>query len=135
MSISEANAQLGELQGWEVLSEPDRLRKSWIVDNFLAAIEFFRRITELAESETHHPDLHLVRYRTVSVEVWTHAIDGLSLNDFILAAKIDALPVRLKISREVKSWFASQECVMSFSASKLRGFMIFQQPFVSKWRL
>ncbi len=101
MSISEANAQLGELQGWEVLSEPDRLRKSWIVDNFLAAIEFFRRITELAESETHHPDLHLVRYRTVSVEVWTHAIDGLSLNDFILAAKIDALPVRLKISREV----------------------------------
>ena len=101
MSISEANAQMGELQGWEVLSEPDRLRKSWIVDNFPAAIEFFQRIAELAESEAHHPDLHLVRYRTVSVEVWTHAIDGLSLNDFILAAKIDALPVRLKISREV----------------------------------
>ncbi len=101
MSIAEAAAQLAELQGWELLSEPDRLRKSWTVDNFLAAIEFFKRIAELAESEAHHPDLHLVRYRTVSVEIWTHAINGLSLNDFILAAKIDALPVRLKLSRKV----------------------------------
>ena len=47
----------------------------------------------LAEAEGHHPDLHLVGYRDVAIEVWTHAIGGLSENDFILAAKIDALPV------------------------------------------
>ena len=46
----------------------------------------------LAEEEGHHPDLHLVGYRNVAIELWTHAIGGLSENDFITAAKIDLLP-------------------------------------------
>ncbi|MEO2002021.1 MAG: 4a-hydroxytetrahydrobiopterin dehydratase [Pirellulales bacterium] len=45
----------------------------------------------LAEREQHHPDLHLESYRKVRVEIYTHAIGGLSENDFILAAKIDAV--------------------------------------------
>ena len=45
----------------------------------------------MAEREQHHPDLHLVGYRTAWVELTTHAIGGLSENDFIVAAKIDAL--------------------------------------------
>ena len=45
----------------------------------------------LAEREQHHPDLHLEGYRRVWIEIYTHAIGGLSENDFILAAKIDAL--------------------------------------------
>jgi 4a-hydroxytetrahydrobiopterin dehydratase len=57
-------------------------------------MEFFNAITELAEAQAHHPDLHLAGYRNVTVEIWTHAIQGLSLNDFILAAQIDRLPVR-----------------------------------------
>jgi 4a-hydroxytetrahydrobiopterin dehydratase len=44
----------------------------------------------------HHPDLHLVGYRNVTIELWTHAIDGLSENDFIAAAKIDEVPIDLK---------------------------------------
>jgi len=64
--------------------------------DFLAAVDFLRRVADLAESEGHHPDLHLERYRHVSVELWTHAIGGLSENDFILAAKIDRLPKALK---------------------------------------
>jgi 4a-hydroxytetrahydrobiopterin dehydratase len=52
--------------------------------------ELFRRVGEVAEAEGHHPDLHLVSYHDVAVELWTHAIGGLSENDFILAAKIDA---------------------------------------------
>jgi 4a-hydroxytetrahydrobiopterin dehydratase len=64
------------------------------VRHFRAAMEFFNAITELAESQGHHPDLHLVGYRNVTVEIWTHAIGGLSVNDFILAAQIDSLPVR-----------------------------------------
>ena len=51
---------------------------------------------ELAEDEGHHPDLHLVGYRHVAIELWTHAIGGLSENDFITAAKIDLLPLQLK---------------------------------------
>ena len=45
----------------------------------------------LAEREQHHPDLHLEGYRTMWIEIYTHAIGGLSENDFILAAKIDAI--------------------------------------------
>ena len=62
----------------------------------MAAIDFFNEVAALAEAEGHHPDLHLVGYRDVAIEVWTHAIGGLSENDFILAAKIDALPVAEK---------------------------------------
>lgn len=73
-----------------------RIRKDWIVKDFMAGIEFLSRVAELAEREGHHPDLHLQGYRNVWIELWTHAIGGLSENDFILAAKIDRLPVRLK---------------------------------------
>jgi len=48
-------------------------------------------IGKIAEQEAHHPDLHLESYRKVWIEIWTHDIGGLSENDFILAAKIDAL--------------------------------------------
>ena len=50
----------------------------------------------MAEAEGHHPDLHLVGYRDVAIELWTHAIGGLSENDFILASKIDAIPIAEK---------------------------------------
>jgi 4a-hydroxytetrahydrobiopterin dehydratase len=92
----EARAQLAVLTGWELLSQPDRIRKSWTVKNFLAGMEFFRKVAEVAEEEGHHPDLHLVGYRNVSIEIWTHAIQGLSLNDFILAARIDGLPIQTR---------------------------------------
>jgi 4a-hydroxytetrahydrobiopterin dehydratase len=52
---------------------------------------FFQRVAEVAEHEGHHPDLHLVAYRHMSIEIWTHASNGLTENDFILAAKIDQL--------------------------------------------
>jgi 4a-hydroxytetrahydrobiopterin dehydratase len=66
------------------------------VKDFLTAIQFFQDIARVAEAEDHHPDLHLTGYRNVAVELSTHAIGGLSENDFILAAKIDAIPVDLK---------------------------------------
>ena len=62
----------------------------------MAGIEFFNKVAALAEEEGHHPDLHLEGYRQVAVELWTHAIGGLSENDFILAAKINQLPIQLK---------------------------------------
>jgi 4a-hydroxytetrahydrobiopterin dehydratase len=53
-------------------------------------IDFVNRVADLAEEEGHHPVLH-VYYGRIVVELWTHAIDGLSENDFIMAAKIDLL--------------------------------------------
>ena len=96
LSTEEAKAQLAVLNGWELLSGPDRIRKSWTVKHFMAGLEFFGKVAEIAEAAGHHPDLHLVGYRNVSIEIWTHAIQGLSLNDFILAARIDQLPIRLR---------------------------------------
>ena len=92
----EAKQQIKELNGWELTDDAGWLRKKWIVKDFMAAINFFEKVAKLAEEEGHHPDLHLKGYRNVIVEISTHAIGGLSENDFILAAKIDDLPIELK---------------------------------------
>jgi 4a-hydroxytetrahydrobiopterin dehydratase len=91
-----AQEQLKLLDGWRLTHNGQRIRKDWTMKNFMAGIEFFARVAELAEEDGHHPDLHLEGYRKVWIELWTHAIGGLSENDFILAAKIDELPVAKK---------------------------------------
>ena len=95
-SQDEAKQQLAKLSGWRPTHDGQRIRKDWEVKNFMAGIDFFNRAAELAEEDGHHPDLHIEGYRNVSVELWTHAIGGLSENDFILAAKIDELPIQHK---------------------------------------
>jgi 4a-hydroxytetrahydrobiopterin dehydratase len=92
----QVQALLQNLEGWEPVDAGRKIRRRWTVKNFMAAIDFFNRLAALAEEEGHHPDLHLESYRQVSVELWTHAIGGLSENDFILAAKIDQVPITLK---------------------------------------
>ena len=80
----------------EIVKDSQRILKKWTVKNFMAGMAFFNQVAELAEQEGHHPDLHIEGYRNASIEIWTHAIGGLSENDFILAAKIDALPIELQ---------------------------------------
>jgi 4a-hydroxytetrahydrobiopterin dehydratase len=96
LTSDQATAQLAKLQGWTITHNGERIRKEWLVKNFLSGMRFFNSVADVAESEGHHPDLHIVGYRNVAIEIWTHAIGGLSDNDFILAAKIDQLPVELK---------------------------------------
>lgn len=84
-----AKQQLAELNGWELIRDGQRIRKAWRMKNFLQGLSFFEKVGVVAETDAHHPDLHLENYRDVSIELWTHAIGGLSENDFILAAKID----------------------------------------------
>ena len=86
---------LREVPGWALASGGDRIRREWRVRDFAAGLAFFSRVGEIADQEDHHPDLHLTGYRNVAVELWTHAAGGLTENDFILAAKIDALPLEL----------------------------------------
>jgi 4a-hydroxytetrahydrobiopterin dehydratase len=96
LSREEAQAFLQSVPGWTITPEGRRIRREWVARNFKAAIDFFNRVAALAEQEGHHPDLHLVGYRHVAIEIGTHAIDGLSENDFILAAKINRLPLATK---------------------------------------
>lgn len=96
LSAEEAQTLLSSVEGWSLSHGGQRIRRAWMVKNFQAGIDFFQKVAALAEQEGHHPDLHLEGYRNVSVELWTHAIGGLSENDFILAAKIDTVPIALK---------------------------------------
>ena len=96
LSPEEARAQVVHIEGWTLVGDGKRIRRTWTARNFMAGITFFDKVAALAEEEGHHPDLHLEGYRQVAVEIWTHAIGGLSENDFILAAKINELPIEVK---------------------------------------
>ncbi len=87
---------LAAVPDWQLAPNGKNIRRAWRVKEFATALDFFNRVGQIAEEQDHHPDLHLTGYRNVAIELSTHAIDGLSENDFILAAKIDRLPVELK---------------------------------------
>ena len=91
-----SNQQLAKLDRWKLVKDNKRIRKEWTVKNFMAGMEFFNKVAVVAEEDGHHPDLHIEGYRNVAIELWTHAIGGLSENDFILAAKIDEIPIDLQ---------------------------------------
>jgi 4a-hydroxytetrahydrobiopterin dehydratase len=84
---SEVGELLAELEGWQV-SDGKKLVKRIKLENFARSLELANKIGAIAEKENHHPDL-LVRWGSLGIEIWTHVIDGLTENDFILAAKID----------------------------------------------
>lgn len=98
LTPEQVRAHQQAVPAWSVTAAGKRIRREWKAKDFTAALDFFARIGQVAEAEGHHPDLHLTGYRNVAVEISTHAIGGLSENDFILAARIDALPVALKKS-------------------------------------
>lgn len=74
-------------EAWRVVGDK-KLVREFAFGGFPEAIAFVDRVAVLAEEEGHHPDVH-IHYRKVVIELWTHAVGGLSENDFILAAKID----------------------------------------------
>ena len=75
--------------GWSV-TDNKKLSREYSFADYKHTMDFVNRVADLAEKEGHHPDLH-VFYSKVIIELWTHAIGGLSENDFILASKIDKL--------------------------------------------
>lgn len=82
-----ADALLQELgHDWQILNT--RLVKEFRFPNFAGALAFTNAVGAIAESENHHPDIHLA-WGMVRIETWTHSVGGLSENDFILAAKIE----------------------------------------------
>ena len=96
LSASEAKRYLAVVPHWILAADGKRIRRKWVAKDFLIALDFFRRVGRIAQAEDHHPDLHLRGYRNVTIELSTHDLGGLSRNDFIVAAKINQLPVELK---------------------------------------
>lgn len=74
---------------WEI-GEHKKIRREFRFGDFHEAMRFVDRVAELAEQENHHPDIE-IHWNKVALTLWTHVIEGLSENDFILASKIDQL--------------------------------------------
>ena len=74
---------------WEVIDDKS-LKRRFRFPSFKSSIEFVNKVANLAEDEGHHPDI-TINYKKVTLELTTHAIDGLSENDFIMAAKLENL--------------------------------------------
>jgi 4a-hydroxytetrahydrobiopterin dehydratase len=88
LSRTEIETYLSQVGGgWKVEGEKT-LTKQFTFRDFVAAMKFVSSVADIAEAEGHHPDIH-ISYNKVRFDLWTHAIGGLSENDFILAAKIE----------------------------------------------
>jgi 4a-hydroxytetrahydrobiopterin dehydratase len=87
-SAEESKQLLKELKGWTI--ENGRLAKTFAFQNYYETMAFVNALAWVSHREDHHPDLG-VHFNNCRVEYWTHAIGGLSENDFICAAKADAL--------------------------------------------
>jgi len=90
LGAAKIGSLLSELRGWRVEDEKS-LHKDLVFKDFSQAMMFVGAMAYLAEREGHHPDFSVHGWNKVHVTLSTHAIGGLSENDFILAAKIDAL--------------------------------------------
>lgn len=90
LSRDEIETMLPETPLWDVSEDRKHISRSYAFKNFKEALVFVNKVGAIALSEKHHPDIHLTDYKNVRIDLSTHAIGGLSPNDFILAAKIDA---------------------------------------------
>ena len=84
-----AAEQVKRLEGWTLSEDGRMISRSWRLKNFAQAMRLLNAVAEVAEEDGHHPDFHLTGFRNVRIDLTTHAIGGLSENDFILAAKIN----------------------------------------------
>lgn len=92
LTIQEAETLMKDIHGWELAGGAKQIEKEFKFKDFKSALAFANKVGDIAEAEGHHPDL-TVKWGSVRVELSTHAIGGLSVNDFILAAKIDTIAV------------------------------------------
>lgn len=90
MKREEFQQYLGQISDWEVV-EDKKLAKKFKFKDFKEALAFVNKVGALAEEENHHPNIFIYGWNKVKITLTTHAIGGLSLNDFILASKIDKL--------------------------------------------
>ena len=90
LAADEIQKYLPEVPGWRVV-ENKKIQRELGFKNFKEAVAFVNKVADLAEREGHHPDIYLHNWNKVRIDISTHVIHGLSENDFILAAKINAL--------------------------------------------
>jgi 4a-hydroxytetrahydrobiopterin dehydratase len=90
LAEAEARALLAEVPHWRLAAEPSRIERGWRFKDFATALAFLEKVAAVAEASGHHPDIAF-GWGYAAISLHTHAIRGLHRNDFILAARIDAL--------------------------------------------
>jgi 4a-hydroxytetrahydrobiopterin dehydratase len=91
LAREEFTKYLDQVKEWAVIDNDKKLEREFTFKDFKQALNFVNSAGEIAENEGHHPNIYIHSWNKVKMTVYTHAIDGLSENDFILAAKIDAI--------------------------------------------
>lgn len=91
MSDADEDKFINQVKGWQLVRKgTHKIRKEFIFKDFKGSMDFVNKVATIAEKEGHHPDIYIY-YNKVTLELYTHAVNGLFDNDFILAAKIDDL--------------------------------------------
>ena len=90
LAKAEVEKLLAEVPGWKLGADGKRITRAYEFKNFHETIEFVNALAFVVHKEDHHPDLE-VSYKTCRATFWTHTVGGLSMNDFICAAKINSL--------------------------------------------
>jgi 4a-hydroxytetrahydrobiopterin dehydratase len=92
LTKAETNEYLKITRDWDLLEEDlMKIQRKFVFKDFAEALKFVNKIGRLAEAEDHHPDIFIHNYKKVDITLSTHSIGGLSVNDFIMAAKINQL--------------------------------------------
>ncbi len=100
LTHEEVENLMGQVPDWSLFEEASenlkkvgmgaKIFREYKFKDFIGAVNFVNNVAEIAEAEGHHPDIK-INYNKVTLELTTHAIGGLSENDFIVAAKVDAM--------------------------------------------
>ncbi|MBD3350910.1 MAG: 4a-hydroxytetrahydrobiopterin dehydratase [Candidatus Lokiarchaeota archaeon] len=91
MDIPEENTNMKEIPEWALNREEiHKITREFKFKNFKKSMKFVNKVADIAEEEGHHPDIYIY-YDTVKLELYTHAVNGLFINDFIIAAKVDEI--------------------------------------------
>ena len=93
LTPEEIQTRLKAVPTWTLDPQGVAISRKFTAKNWKSALDFVNQLSIVAEEEGHHPDVHLTNWRDVEVVASTHAIGGLSLHDFVLAAKLDTIDV------------------------------------------
>jgi len=85
-----ARPLLEQIPGWELTLSDRAIKRRFVFKDFMSGLAFVNKVAEIAEAEAHHPDI-MMGWGYVEIVLWTHTISGLHENDFIIAAKLNAL--------------------------------------------
>ena len=93
MTRKDFEPYLEQVSEWDVVENDKKIERDFQFKDFPQALEFVNKVGDIAEDEGHHPDIFIHGWNNVKISLWTHAIDGLSINDFIVATKVDKVEV------------------------------------------